>query len=821
MTESRHLQTRAVEILDALGEGITIHDADGEIVVANRAAREILHLEESELLARSYTSPAWDITTVDGRPLAPSDLPAARAIEEGVSVRNERIVVQRPGADPVVLSVNAVPLEGHDPGEWSAVISFRDITEQHGLEEEIRRREEQYGRILTEISDVVSVLHEDGTIRYESPSIEKVFGYRPEELVGRPASDLIHPDDLDTVAEAFFASVKGRGVPERTVQYRFRHADGSWRQVESTSVVPDDETLGPVVVTRDITGRIEAEQKFRAIFETNPSAIGLATLETGEFVEVNSAFLELLGHAREEVLGATAHELGVWAQPEQRDQIVSRLRETGSVHNLEAQFQDVEGNLIDVLFSGVILELGGDRYLVGVAQDITQRKAFEKALEHRTLHDQLTELPNRTLFHDRLRHAVERVEREGNVVAVLFLDLDRFKAVNDSLGHAAGDRVLRMVASRLANVLRSEDTVARVGGDEFAVLLETVASTEDIDRAVTRLRQAFEVPFEVEDTAFSLTASIGVAHSGIEIGSPDDLIRLADAAMYRIKQPGRTDFHVFDPSRDWEVTEQLQREAALERAVEEEQFVLHYQPVVRLGTGEIAGVEALVRWQHPEQGLVRPEEFIPLAEETGLIVPLGQWVLEESLRQHRKWRESGVVTDERFRVSVNLSPRQHEAGGLNEKIREAAREAGASLSDLMLEITETVAMTGADTFQPLREEGLAVGIDDFGTGYSSLEYLRHFNADVLKLDRSFIANLAAPDQTPPLVEGILQVADNIGMTVTAEGIETEEQLEILRGFGCPYGQGWLFSRAVPADAFAELYRDQAEMPPASRKGDEQ
>jgi diguanylate cyclase (GGDEF)-like protein/PAS domain S-box-containing protein len=806
MAADDRLGPQAMAVLDALGEGITIHDAEGRMIAANRAAEEILRLEPSELLSRAYDDPDWRISTPDGRPVYPGELPAARAIEDGHPVRGEEIVVDRPDAPPVVLSVNAVPIFDDEGRVEIAIISFRDVTEQHELESRLRKREQEYETLLTEISDVVTVLDEEGAIRYLSPSVERVFGHPPAELEGRPVVELVHPDDADRVADEFLEAVARR--EPTTVQYRFRHADGSWRLVESTGVVPDVEGLETVVVTRDITARVEAEQKYRTMFSMNPSAVGLATLEGGRFVEVNQAFEDLLGHPRDDVIGATAGELGVWARPSERDRVVERIRESGAVHNLEVEFRDAGGEVIDVLFSGSALEIGDRSYLVGVAQDITDRKKFEEALERQALHDQLTGLPNRTLFHDRLEHALERADRTGTRVAVLFLDLDRFKAVNDSLGHPAGDRVLRSVAGRLTHILREEDTVARVGGDEFAVLLEDLDAVSDIEGAVARIRRIFRTPFEVQSTTFELSASIGIAHDGLGFGTPDELVRLADAAMYRVKQPGSTDFHIFQPEQDQQVTERLQREAALEAAVKDEQFVVHYQPIYRLEPRGIVGAEALVRWRDPDRGLVHPGDFIPLAEETGLIVPMGRQVLDRALRQYRRWRDAGVLPEGSFRVSVNLSARQHEEPDLVDRIAAAADDAGVPLSGLMLEITETVAMTGPDRFRPLREEGAGIAIDDFGTGYSSLDYLRHFAADVLKLDRSFVTHLGERDHTAALVQGILDVARRMEMGVVAEGIETERQLDLLLDFGCRYGQGFLFARPMPADDFARLLRGQ-------------
>lgn len=460
----------------------------------------------------------------------------------------------------------------------------------------------------------------------------------------------------------------------------------------------------------------------------------------------------------------------------------------------------------DRWFRVSVVPLSGDARKGAVVShtDITRQKKSEEALEHRALHDELTGLPNRTLFRSRVEHALERTDRAGTEVAVLFLDLDRFKSVNDSLGHAVGDDVLRAAATRLAGVLREEDTIARVGGDEFAILLEDLSAPSDIEPVTRRIGEAFTKPFHVHETEFSLGVSIGVAHSGGTFDDPDELMRLADAAMYRVKGGSSTNVHVFEPDADHQVTERLHREAALDRALEKNEFVVHYQPLYELGSMEIVGAEALVRWGHPEQGLVAPGDFIPLAEETGQIVAIGRTVLRQALPQIREWRDAGLLGPEQFRLGVNISTRQHQEKDFAETITEAARDADVPLSMLALEITESIAMSGRSKLEPLQKQGLSVAIDDFGTGYASLQYLQDWSASTLKIDRSFIAKLPEDGQTARLVKSILYMARTLGMGAIAEGIETEEQRAFLKAAGCPYGQGFLFAKPVPAGEFREL-----------------
>lgn len=669
------------------------------------------------------------------------------------------------------------------------------------FDEDIRLRERRQEALLGEISDVVTLLDEDGVILYESPSIRHVFGYEPDELVGRTGFDIVHPDDREELTRTI-AGDELLSAGSATLQYRLRAADGDWRMVESTAMLSDHPELGTVVVTRDITGRIEAQEKFRAIFRTSPSPVIFA--HEGRFVEVNDAFLELHGLSEEEVIGRTPIELGLWVDPGELEHVRDDILAGRPVRNREVRLRDAAGEEFHALLSASMVELADERYEIGIVQDIRERKRYERELEHQVLHDGLTGLPNRILFQDRLEHAQERARRDDTEVAVLFLDVDRFKAVNDSLGHAAGDEVLRGVAARLSDVLRGDDTVARLGGDEFAILLEHVRSLSDIEAAADRIATAFEPPFRVDGNEFGLTASVGVARSGTVEGKPEELVRLADAAMYRVKGPGSTGFHVYDPEEDRGVTERLQREAALERALRENQITVHYQPVFDLAANEIVAAEALVRWEHPERGLVSPGEFIPIAEESGLIVPLGREVLRQSLRQAAAWVEAGLVDPDRFRMHVNLSAREYQEEDLVEAVESAVDEASASLSLLTLEITETVAVLELDRLEPLRDRGLRVAIDDFGTGYSSLQYLLRLRADELKVDGSFIAALGRAPREESLVKGILLIAREMGMEAVAEGVETEAQLRWLREVGCPCGQGYHLARPAPAEEIAEL-----------------
>jgi diguanylate cyclase (GGDEF)-like protein/PAS domain S-box-containing protein len=426
------------------------------------------------------------------------------------------------------------------------------------------------------------------------------------------------------------------------------------------------------------------------------------------------------------------------------------------------------------------------------------RRAAEEEARLRGLRDALTGLPNRTLFADRVAHAAARAAREDTSLAVVCVDVDRFQDVNETLGHATGDALLRALAARLTSVVRSDDTLARLGGDEFGVLCEVVGGEAGATKAVARIMAAFEAPVEVGGRSLHVAASLGVALSGGAGATADALLRDADLAMHRAKERPGTAYELFDRRMRRRVVERLELERGLRLALERDELVLHYQPLVSLRDRSIAGVEALVRWNHPECGLVPPGEFVPIAEETGLIVPLGRWVLEEACRTVSRW--PGYVT-------VNLSSRQLAAPGLAEDIARALRQSGVEPDRLALELTESVLIEETESLEALRALGVRLMLDDFGTGYSSLDYVRRFPPDAIKIDRSFIAPIADDPGARHIVQTIVGLASGLGVSVIAEGVETLAQASVLAAIGCDLAQGFGLARPAPAEAIEPLLRD--------------
>ena len=449
--------------------------------------------------------------------------------------------------------------------------------------------------------------------------------------------------------------------------------------------------------------------------------------------------------------------------------------------------------------------------MAGSMTDVTQRKEVEEQLLNEALHDALTGLPNRALFIDRLERAVARGRRDDRVhCAVLFLDMDRFKVVNDSLGHQAGDQLLIDFAHRLSSCLRPGDTVARLGGDEFTVLLEEVCSESEATQVADRMLAALKSDFQVCGRDMVVSASIGIALSSGEGVRPQDLLRDADTAMYRAKAAGRNRHQVFDSAMHQRAVKLLDTENDLRRAVERDEFELHYQPIVEIETGRIKAFEALVRWRRPDRGLVMPGEFISVAEETGLITSIGRWVLNEACRQTAVW-QAEIPGRSDIAIAVNLSAKQFTQPDLCEQVQEALRKAKLRAESLILEITESVVMVNAEqaaaVLRRLKSLGARVNIDDFGTGYSSLAYLQKFPVDTMKIDRSFITRLDGSAENTEIVRTIVTLAHNLSMTVTAEGVETEAQLEHLAGMACENSQGYLLSKPLAATAAAELLRN--------------
>ncbi|TFW10806.1 EAL domain-containing protein [Massilia arenosa] len=633
------------------------------------------------------------------------------------------------------------------------------------------------------------------------------------DLVGKTDADFPWHYSAARIAEED-AYIMRTGQARLAYEDRLLEPDGSQRDYVINKLPlhdADGQIVGLLGTIQDITERKQAAQSLQlqsSAVEASVNAIIITRVGVKDDVVeyVNPAFTQMTGFAADEVMGRDCRFLqaGDTEQPALAD-LRRALHEERAITVVLRNYRK-DGSLFwnELRVAPVRDAQGAVTHWVGILNDITATRRYQAELEHQASHDALTSLPNRALFNDRLEHAIAHASRYGHKVWVVFIDLDNFKLVNDTLGHGVGDSLLQTVAQRLSRRLRSSDTVARLGGDEFMLLLLDDGEQHPTGDTIAALLNAVAAPVRLSDREFSLTCSIGVAIFPGDGSAPQELLKHADMAMYQAKDAGRNQIKFFSAEMNEQVKERTLIEHSLRAAVVRSQFVLHYQPSVCLTSGTVKGVEALVRWNHPELGMVPPARFIPVAEDTGLIVDIGSWVLREACAQGRRWIDSGVG---RFSVAVNVSARQFRRPSFAAEVREALRETGLPADLLDLEITESVVMAdvqqAVEVMAELKEIGVRMSIDDFGTGYSSLSYLRLFPLDYLKIDQSFIAEMGTPSGDA-MVRSIVMLGHSLDFGLIAEGVETAAQRDHLRDLGCDQMQGYLFSRPQPADALEAL-----------------
>ncbi|HSO95474.1 MAG TPA: EAL domain-containing protein [Acidimicrobiia bacterium] len=718
---------------------------------------------------------------------------------------------------------------------------------------------EQLGAVLEHAFDTITVIERDGTIRYTTPSAERISGCPEGLIVGEDGFDRVHPDDVADVLEAFEECAATPGLSRR-MQVRLRHADGHWITMEAVgnNLLDDPSIHGIVISARDITTQRETEGALRSseerlrdqahilemIATSEPLEEILAeicrsveayssdvrctiwlvdedamVLRAGAAPSFPDSFVRALdGFPVADGAGAcgTAAFRGktVVVTDTFDDPLTEPLRDLARVEEIRGYWSTPvcaasDGRVLGTFASYLrdargptLTEEATVESLLQLAAIAIEHHTFEGQLSHQAHHDPLTGLPNRVLFYELLEHALARSLRLNTAIAVLFLDLDRFKVVNDSLGHDAGDALLAVLARRLESVLRPGDVVSRFGGDEFTVLCEDIdphAAARQSVNVAERIIDAVGEPFVLDGDEQFLSASVGIALAFHGSERPEDLLRDADAAMYRAKERGRGCCEIFDEAMRARAQDRHEIENTLHRAVSREELRVFYQPVISLTDGACVGVEALVRWQHPDRGLLAPRDFIPLAEETGLVVPMGHWVLHAAVTQAADWRR--VQRDPgRFRLSVNLSGRQLQDPGLADGVEDLLDTVGLDPQALCVEITESVLMDDADAgaLKALKAIGVRVSVDDFGTGYSSLGYLRRFPVDEVKIDRSFVARLGTDPADAAIVAAVVSLGHALGVEVVGEGVETESQLHELRALGADAAQGFYFSPPQPA-----------------------
>ena len=811
MTDPRSLQVGdAYRLLfEASPDAIGWLGADNRLAQINQTLCHLLGATRGELVGRGYGQCC---------PVSEHERIAA-CLEDAWGGRTQQIRHYLHRADGTRIAVDArfTPLVVEEEVRALCVI-WREL----GAEQRQRERADLLEAGLAHLNQIVMItkaepLDEPGPeIVYVNPALERITGHAPEEVIGRSPRFLQGEDTqrqaLDELREALRAC-----RPAALELLNYKKSGQPFRM--QVDIAPVFDAAGRcthfAAIERDVTPQYRAVERDRlAATALNRTDEGMMVLDgQGRATLVNDAFTAITGFGASEMVGRVPR-----LDPEHKDQtlfdeIRARIDDTGFWRG-ELWARRRDGSAYPVL-TRVTQGRNGEgatHYFVAF-QDISQRKDTEARLQYLSSHDELTGLPNRLLIQDRTDKCIDHAKRRGGQIAMLFLDVDRFKQINDSLGHKAGDELLRLAAARLQSAVRQSDTVARMGGDEFTVLLDDLSAPQDAAVVAGKIMQGFARPFDLAGGSVYVSMSIGIAHFPSDGDDFNTLLHNADLAMYRAKQQGRSQYHFYSRDMDVDAVRTLTMQTALHEALGRREFRLHYQPIVDIVTGRVAGAEALIRWHTPGLGVVAPSDFIPVAEETGLIVPIGEWVVEEAVRAVRRIVAAGYPD---FRVAVNLSARQFRQQDLVERVADTLNREGVDARHLEFEITETTMIhrveEATQVLERLRELGVSVALDDFGTGYSSLRYLKNFRINYLKIDRSFVSALPGDEGSASIVRTIIGMAKGMGVQVIAEGVETHAQLSALRRWGCEEAQGYLLSMPLQADDLHWLLTNHATLP---------
>jgi diguanylate cyclase (GGDEF)-like protein/PAS domain S-box-containing protein len=805
-------------VLERVADGILVVGADGRVVSWTAGFARLWDLDPASIASARETDLCAAVS-----PRLKDPVGVAARLRELAGTPGRPAVDLIETRDGRVIERRSQPLELGE-GQPGRVMTFREVggrfeagaSRDRVLDarraERARRQAEERHRLLVQLSPDGIVIESGERIVFANPAAARLLGYEdPAELAGRPLAEFVPPEYRRLIGERL-REIAGRAWVQPLAETRLVHRDGSLVEVEAAGApFRSEDCDGTQIVLRDLRPRREAERdkreseaRFRKLAETAPCGILIYQLEGITYA--NPALRELLGYSAEELQGMSIWDL---VHPEARQQVrregLFRPRRGGQGTASEVRIRRRDGSERWVQFSVCFIESGGQAGALATCFDVTERRLAEERIRSLAYHDPLTGLPNRVLLRDRLEMAVAQAHRYRHRLAVLFLDLDHFKVLIESLGHGFGDRLLRAVAERLQAGRREGDTVARIGGDEFVLLLPELGRTQDVARVARKVVESVREPFRIDEREIYVTASLGVSLYPDDGDTAEALLKNADTAMYRAKDEGRDGCQLFTPAMNAAAVQRLALETDLRRAVLEKDHQLLFQPLVEAGSGRVFGLEALLRWRHPRRGQVPPAEFIPLAEATGLILPLGAWVLRTACAEAQRWRGLGFGD---LRVAINASVRQLQQADFPEQVRRTLRETGLPGRLLDVEITETHAMQNPEAvtavLRELKALGLSISIDDFGIGYSSLNYLKRLPIDCLKIDQSFVRDVTADPDDAAIAAAIVALGHGLKLPVLAEGVETEEQRRFLTALGCDRMQGFLFSPPLSA-AECEAY----------------
>lgn len=791
-------------LVDNLHEGIWVIDKDAHTTFVNPRMAGMLGFTEEEMIARPLTA----FMDARGLEICQRNL-AARRHRDGLEQQDFEFL-RKDGAR-IYASVAATPLHDENSDYVGMLAGVMDITERRKVEETLRQSVAEIEDLYNRAPCGYLSLDRDGVFVRINDTALSWLGYTSEEAIGKMKfTDLISVESR-RIFEKSFSRLIARGWL-RDLEFEMSRKDGTTFPVLLSATVIRDANgnyLKSRATLYDMSERKQSEDQLRklsSVIEQSHSAVLIANVNS-EIEYCNPKFYQLTGYAPDEVIGQNPRLLQSGDTPHQVYQELWKSLLAGETWRGELLDRKKDGESYWCLqtVTPIKNERGEITHYVSISEDISERKHSEEVIQRLAYFDPLTQLPNRSLFRDRLTQAILQAQRSGLSFALMYLDLDHFKNINDTLGHVIGDKLLKAVADRIKSQLRASDTIARLGGDEFAVIVFNIRQAQDSGRIAEQLIGAFSEPFVLEGHELFVTPSIGISLYPSDSCEAENLIKAADIAMYRAKERGRSNYQFFTPDMNALSLERLKLENGLRRALERDELLLHYQPKIDLANGNIIGAEALIRWQHPELGMIPPAKFIPIAEESGLIKPIGEWVLRTAIRQGKAWQDMGLPP---MRIAVNLSSVQFRKSALTETVLGILQETGLSPCWVELEVTETMVMESpeqaAATLNALKSLGLWISIDDFGTGYSSLSYLKRFPVDTLKIDRSFVKDVTTDPDDAAIVKAIIGLAASLHMRVIAEGVENEQQFDFLREHQCDEIQGYYFSPPVPADDFVHL-----------------
>ncbi|MBB5173400.1 bifunctional diguanylate cyclase/phosphodiesterase [Texcoconibacillus texcoconensis] len=720
-----------------------------------------------------------------------------------LSKQSSRFVYERNG---MIAETTLSPIF-NEQGEVQYIMAItRDVTERENQFVALKKSEEKYASLFLNNSDAIFSIDNDGKFIEVNPGAQRMLGFSEEELLNKTFHPFIVPEDIEKT-ESHFSLAKQGSTQMYEIEVINKHGEQMRLSVTNVPIIVDGEFVGVYGMAKDVTKerRLEkqlqkSEQRYRSLYEYNSDAIFAMDL-AGNYLGGNESVQKLTGYTDEELKQLSFQSLiSVEDLPKSLNHF-EEVKKGVPQHYECTLFNKYNQRLTFNMKNVPIYENGEIVGIYGVGKDISENKKYEKRIHEMAYYDQVTDLPNRSLFNDRLSQAMKYTQKEGKSLAVLFKDLDGFKPVNDTMGHDVGDQLLIEAGERFKACLKDDHTIARVGGDEFMVMLPNVTEEEAVSIGES-LIAAIKKPFVLEEVTFHLSVSIGVSmYRGGEDETVNTLTKKADTAMYYIKDRGKDNLIVYDHSMEEDTLKRVILDDNIRKALANEEFILQYQPIINVKSGETVGFEALVRWHHEQQGIISPAEFIPLAEETGLIIPLGEWVLKTACLQLKEWHEK---EDSRIRMSVNVSVRQlQQRQTFIQTVKDVIEETGIDPQCLDLEVTETVLMESEqdimDTLQALRELGVSISIDDFGTGYSSMKHLKTCAINTIKIDRSFVSDVTHSNQSRAIVKSLMLLAQQLKINTVSEGVENEEQLNRLLSENCQETQGFYFSPPVSAE----------------------